>query len=105
MLLVACLIIALLAVALAYTYVTVSARSRAQIAALTEDFQRAEQRQRTLIDTALDALVTADETGRMTSWNALATELFGWTREEASGRMARERDLHRAQPWSVPPAA
>ena len=86
MLLVACLIIALLAVALAYTYVTVSARSRAQIAALTEDFQRAEQRQRTLIDTALDALVTADETGRITSWNAQATELFGWTREEAIGR-------------------
>jgi PAS domain S-box-containing protein len=48
--------------------------------------RESEQRTRMLFDTALDAVVSMDESGRITSWNAQAEAIFGWKREEAIGR-------------------
>jgi diguanylate cyclase (GGDEF)-like protein/PAS domain S-box-containing protein len=42
--------------------------------------------QEAILDTAGDAFVGTDEDGQVTDWNRAATELFGWTREEAMGR-------------------
>lgn len=40
-----------------------------------------------LVDSASDAYVSIDAAGTVTHWNASAVELFGWTREEALGRL------------------
>jgi PAS domain S-box-containing protein len=45
---------------------------------------------RTVIETALDGFVLMDEGGRILDWNAEAERIFGWTREEAIGRLAGE---------------
>lgn len=76
---------------------------------LRRDFERAraelqerEEAQRLVLEAALDAVVTMDETGRITGWNAQAERIFGWPKEEALGRaMAdliipeRYREAHR----------
>jgi PAS domain S-box-containing protein len=49
-----------------------------------------EERTRLVLDTAPDAFITLDRTGRITSWNAAAERLFGWTAEEATGMTMRE---------------
>ena len=41
---------------------------------------------RGIIDTALDAFVQVDESGRVTDWNPQAEAVFGWSRTEALGR-------------------
>lgn len=64
--------------------------------------QESEARTRLIIDTALDAVITINAEGQITSWNARAQQVFGWPREEAIGRMldetiipARFREAHR----------
>ncbi|TMG41974.1 MAG: PAS domain S-box protein [Chloroflexi bacterium] len=52
--------------------------------------QASEARLRGIIDSALDAVVTLDETGRITEWSPGAETLFGWTREEAMGHRLTE---------------
>src|SRR5215212_9566129 len=42
---------------------------------------------RLLIDTANDAVVSIDERSIILDWNRTAERMFGWTREEAVGRM------------------
>ena len=42
------------------------------------------------VDTALDGVITIDSTGIVTDWNAQATAIFGWSREEALGRALSE---------------
>ncbi|HUI42180.1 MAG TPA: PAS domain S-box protein, partial [Terriglobia bacterium] len=59
----------------------ITARCRAE-----EALRESEQRTRIIVDTALDAVVTADESGRVTGWNRRAEEMLGWPREEALGR-------------------
>ncbi|BFU92198.1 MAG: Histidine kinase [Nitrospira sp.] len=39
-----------------------------------------------IIDTALDAVMTMDRTGRITEWNAQAEQVFGWSAREVIGR-------------------
>jgi PAS domain S-box-containing protein len=56
-------------------------RTRAE-AALRES----EERTRTIVETALDAVIAADDAGRILEWNPQAERLLGWTREEAIGR-------------------
>ena len=68
-----------------------------------EDALRAsEERTRLIVDTALDAVVTMDRTGRITGWSPQAETTFGWSHAEAMGRMLadtivppRDRDAHR----------
>ena len=43
-----------------------------------------------MLDTAPDAFITLDRDGHITTWNAAAERLFGWTKEEAIGRTMRE---------------
>lgn len=57
-------------------------RQLAERAALLE---KSEERYRLIVDTALDAVVTMDEVGLITDWNAQAEKMFGWARAEALG--------------------
>jgi len=51
-----------------------------------EAVRASEARLKALLDSALDACVTMDETGRITSWSAAAETVFGWPASEAIGR-------------------
>jgi PAS domain S-box-containing protein len=55
-----------------------------------EELRRTEERTRLIIDTALDAVVTMDVSGTITSWNAQAEMVFGWNSAEAIGRRMSE---------------
>lgn len=63
-----------------------SAWARAAEAALLQS----QERNRAIVDTALDGVITMDTVGLITDWNAQATRIFGWTREEALGRPLSE---------------
>jgi PAS domain S-box-containing protein len=49
-----------------------------------------EQRARMIVDMALDAVVTIDASGGITSWNRQAEQVFGWAATEAIGRLISE---------------
>jgi PAS domain S-box-containing protein len=52
--------------------------------------RESEQHFRRIVDTAHDAFVSLDESGRITAWNPQAEETFGWTETEALGRSFAE---------------
>ena len=52
--------------------------------------QASENRLRTVIDTALDAVVSMDQQGKITEWNQQAEAIFGWPRQEAVGKQLAE---------------
>lgn len=52
--------------------------------------ERVEQHARSIIDAALDAVVSMDGEGRITDWNKQAEDIFGWARSEALGRRMSE---------------
>mgnify|MGYP003350301019 FL=1 len=56
-----------------------SAWARAAEAALLQS----QERNRAIVETALDGVITIDASGIVTDWNSQATALFGWAREEA----------------------
>jgi PAS domain S-box-containing protein len=51
-----------------------------------ENVRRAEEKTRLIIDTALDAVITMDTKGTITSWNKQAELSFGWSHSEAIGQ-------------------
>ena len=51
-----------------------------------EHLRRAEEKTRLIIDTALDAVITVDAQGTITSWNKQAEVIFGWSSPEAIGQ-------------------
>ena len=53
-----------------------------------EEIQTAYRHHRALIDASPTAIVDFDVEGRVRSWNKGATEMFGWTEEEAIGRVS-----------------
>ena len=55
-----------------------------------EAFRRVEQKARSIIDSALDAVVVMDVFGIIKDWNKQAEEIFGWTRSEALDRRMSE---------------
>lgn len=55
-----------------------------------EEISRNEARLRTLLEGALDAVVTIRGDGRIVRWNRSAEELFGWPRGEALGQLVHE---------------
>ena len=55
-----------------------------------------EDRTRSIIDTALDAVITMNEAGVVTGWNAQAESTFGWTVDEAIGRVMAETIIRTA---------
>ena len=63
---------------------------------------QAEQKFRSVTESAIDAIISADHTGRIVSWNSAATRILGHTEAEAVGRTLElvipehYRELHRA---------
>lgn len=58
-----------------------------------------ERMARGIIDTALDAFIQMDEAGRIIDWNPQAQTTFGWSRDEAVGKILSDLILpqsHRA---------
>jgi PAS domain S-box-containing protein len=53
---------------------------------LLRESQEREQRIRSILETALDAVVTMNPAGEITDWNAEAERIFGWSRQEAIGK-------------------
>jgi PAS domain S-box-containing protein len=51
-----------------------------------ETLRESEQLARGIIDTALDAFVQIDESGRILDWNSQAETIFGWPRQDALGK-------------------
>ncbi|MHB2029798.1 MAG: PAS domain S-box protein [Acidimicrobiales bacterium] len=49
-----------------------------------------EKRHRRIIETAKDAFVTMDAEKRVTEWNPGAVSIFGWSRDEAIGRLVED---------------
>jgi diguanylate cyclase (GGDEF)-like protein/PAS domain S-box-containing protein len=49
-----------------------------------------EERTRSIVDSALDAVVVMDAAGRITDWNPQAERTFGWPRQQAIGRKLAE---------------
>ena len=43
-----------------------------------------------ILDSSLDAVITIDSAGRVVHWNDQAERIFGWTRDEVSGRALSE---------------
>jgi diguanylate cyclase (GGDEF)-like protein/PAS domain S-box-containing protein len=60
-------------------------RSRAE-----EALRTSEQQVRTVIDTANDAFISIDGSGRISDWNHQAEVTFGWAREEVLGLLLVE---------------
>ena len=58
--------------------------------AAEEALLQSQERNRAIVDTALDGVITIDAAGIVTEWNAQATKIFGWTREEAMGKPLSE---------------
>ena len=54
------------------------------------ELTQSEERTRLVLDTAPDAFITLDHEGYITTWNAAAERLFGWTNVEAIGKTMRE---------------
>jgi PAS domain S-box-containing protein len=57
-------------------------------AAQFEEIQNAYQYHRALIDASPVAIIDFDLEGRVRSWNRGAAEIFGWSEEEATGRVS-----------------
>jgi PAS domain S-box-containing protein len=64
--------------------------------------RQGEQRTRSILETANEAVVGMDARGAITDWNRAAEATFGWSREEAIGRILvdtlvpeRHREAHR----------
>jgi PAS domain S-box-containing protein len=55
---------------------------------LLESLERSEERFRSVVETAQDAIVNVDENGHIASWNYGAETIFGHTAEEAIGQLA-----------------
>lgn len=50
------------------------------------DLRESEKKLRTIIESALDAIITIDEHGIIQEWNPRAEEIFGWSAEESIGK-------------------
>ncbi|TXF85973.1 PAS domain S-box protein [Neolewinella aurantiaca] len=62
-----------------YTNITESVHDR-------ESLLESEERNRLVMNSSLDAIVIADDRGKVTFWNPRAEQMFGWTQEEAMGK-------------------
>jgi len=67
-----------------------------------KDVRESQQRLQSIVDTALDAVITMDAAGFVTGWSPQAETTFGWSRNEALGRSLAEtiippqhREAHR----------
>ncbi len=52
----------------------------------TKELETAYLSKHAIVETALDAVVSMDERGRITGWNSQAEAVFGWTEAEVTGQ-------------------
>lgn len=62
-----------------------------------ESLRKTEERAQMIIDTALDAVVSTDAQGFITSWNKEAEVIFGWSKDEAIGQQMADLTVPRHQ--------
>ncbi|MDO8354773.1 MAG: PAS domain S-box protein, partial [Nitrospirota bacterium] len=55
-------------------------------APLLRRLQDSEEQTRSIVNSALDAIIVMDDQGRITDWNPQAEQILGWTRREVIGR-------------------
>lgn len=55
-------------------------------APLLRSLRDSEERTRSIVNAALEAIVVMDDQGRITDWNPQAEQILGWTRSEVVGR-------------------
>jgi two-component system sensor histidine kinase/response regulator len=60
------------------------------IAARAAELEDTDRWKKTILEAALDAVVSMDGKGRITEWNSKAESIFGWTAKEAIGRSLDE---------------
>jgi PAS domain S-box-containing protein len=77
-------------------------KSHVALEVQTEALEEAFQERGAILEGALDAVVRMSDDGRIVGWNSQAAKLFGWSEDEASGRLLAEtivppehRDAHR----------
>ncbi len=58
-----------------------------------EALRKSEERSRSIIETAGDAFIAMDQGGKIIDWNHRAELTFGWSREEALGKILAETIL------------
>ncbi len=63
---------------------------RAQIRPLAQRLVKEQQRIEVILESSHEAFIGMDHSGLITDWNAEATRLFAWTREEVLGRELAE---------------
>jgi PAS domain S-box-containing protein len=80
------LLAGLLFTGLLAAYLLALARQRRESENANRALRAAEERLRAVLQTASDAIVTADEDGKIIFWNAAAARIFGYTAEEAAHR-------------------
>jgi len=75
----------------------------ARIEKQTLDLSEGEERMRSVLNSAMMAVIVMDRNGKITDWNLRAEKMFGWTREEALEKELADtiipaslRDRHRA---------
>jgi PAS domain S-box-containing protein len=64
-----------------------------------EALRESERRTHLILDTSYEAFISIDGEGRIIDWNTEASRIFGWSREEAVGRVLAETivpERHRA---------
>ena len=58
-----------------------------KVATRTADLLTSEKYLQTIVDAALDAIITMDHQGRVTDWNPQAEQIFGYSRADALGEL------------------
>ena len=61
-------------------------RGRASALKAALEISASEAKLRSIVDTAMDAVIQMNAEGNITGWSGQAATMFGWTREEAVGR-------------------
>ena len=65
-------------------------QERAWASAAEAALLQSQERNRAVVDTALDGVITIDASGLITDWNAQAGKMFGWSRADVLGRRLSE---------------
>ncbi|HEY6973868.1 MAG TPA: PAS domain S-box protein, partial [Nitrospiraceae bacterium] len=65
-------------------------QERAWASAAEAALLQSQERNRAVVDTALDGVITIDASGLITDWNAQAEKMFGWSRADVLGRRLSE---------------
>lgn len=68
----------------------------ASLRAMQQELRESTARLRSIVDSALDAIVTIDQDNRITEFNPAAEAIFGFRREQVLGRDLGETQIGRA---------